>query len=254
MTNGQIIDEVRGLGYPSNLLDSEIEAAVRYVLRDIKYEYPVMVVGFFNLVACQQVYDLFNPVVNTATSQGVFQGGIRAYELVWSNDLSGDNVNVFGLAPVLQGGSIVGFPAKYSFFTPGDWVLWDLDWAALAHRFSPGEFEHVNDLIGSPIRIYPVPQGACRAFLRFTKYRTEQEIRDEDESWFLKLVEAQCCRTLAQKFSLCAGISFAEAIRDDGKKLAFWSNQARERREEGWKLFYAHRRDQISPVQRSGGP
>jgi hypothetical protein len=255
MTNEQIIEAIREGGYPDNLLDSEIVGAVKYVLRDLKFEYPVMLGGFFDLVPCQQVYDLFNTVPDAATSQGVFPGGLRAYELVWTNNLSGDNLSVFGLAPILQGGApILGLPSTWSFYTPGDWVLWDQDWAALIHRFSPGEFEHLDNRPGSPIRVFPVPQGACRAFVRFTKPRTEAELRDEDESWFLKLVEARCCRVLARTFSLCAGITFAEALRDDGKLLRHWEQEAKDLEEQGWELFNARRHEGVWPAQRSHGP
>lgn len=255
MTDQEIRDEVRSLGYPADLEDAEIDAAVRHVLRDIKFEYPVMVLGVFNLVACQQDYDLFNPVPFPETSQGVFPGGLRAYELLRTgvSDVSG--LDVFGIAPWFQGtfpwpGTLRG----NSFYTPGDWTIWDSDWAAWMGRFVPQEFEQLSDLSGAPIRIYPVPSDSCAAILRFTKARTEAEIRDEDESWFLKLVEAQSARIIANKLSLCAGISFAEAIRDEGKTAAYWEREAGRLREEGWSMFNARRRDQISPAQRSHGP
>ena len=213
MTNQEIIASIRLSGFPDNLLDAEIEEAIRFVLREIKFEYPAVVLGTFTTVACQQVYDLFNPVPFVATSQGVFPAGLRALELLSPGSGGSFDTYVFSIIPLIQGGSYsFGLGLQGSFHTPGDWVLWDSAIAAWAHRFAPGLFEHVSDLPGAAIKVYPVPQTACQALLRFTRPRTEAEIRGEDEAWFLRLVEARCCRTLAGKLSLCAGMTLLRPL------------------------------------------
>ena len=259
MLNAEIIARIRRLGYPTCLQDDDIEGAIEWVLLELKEVYPVMIFGFFNLVACQQVYDLFNPVPDVATSQGVFPGGQRVYEvLVPSSSLTGDQ-NIFGIAPYLQGGLLVfpglpNFGADYSFNTPGDWIIWDADWAAVAHRFTPNAFEQTSDLDGAPVRVFPVPQDACAAFIRYTRFRTEQELRQENESAFFTLVEARSCDTLANKFYLGAGISFGDLLRDDGRTAAHFEKEAQRKYAEGWSKFDSLRNEQISPVQRSHGP
>ena len=258
MTDAEIKTEIRDYGFPTCLEDTDIDGAIRWVIRQIRDRYPVMAVGYFNLVACQQIYDLFNTVPDVATSQGVFPGGLRVYELLMPGGGFGASSDaVFGIAPYLQSGG--GFLApfsfgRFSFNTPGDWFIWDADWAAIAHRFNPGAFEQLTDLDGSPLRVLSVPNSACPAFLRFTRNRTEAEIRRENESAFLTLVEARCSDTVSNKFYLGAGVSFGELIRDDGRTAAHYEKEAQRKYLEGWEQFEALRNDQISPAQRSHGP
>lgn len=257
MTNAQIVEELRESGYPSNLTDGEIETAIHYVIRELGKKHPLMVLGAFNLVACQQDYDLFNPVPYPATSQGVFPHGLRVYDLVVTGAGGEGDVSEFGLAPWLQsggGGPWLGITSYYSFYTPGDWVIWNSDWAALRGQFAAGEFEHVNDQPGSPIRVYPVPDSGCVALVQFTRTRTIDQIRNEDHSWFIKLVEGRACRILANKISFCAGVSFGEVVKNDGKTLRYWDDKAKEFWSEGWALYDRNRHEQIASVQRSDGP
>jgi hypothetical protein len=256
MNDAEIIAELRESGYPSNLTDAEIETAIEYVIRELGKRHPLMLLGAFPLIACQQDYDLFNPVEYLPTSQGLFPGGLRAYELVIAGDGGDGDPDVFGLAPRLQsgGGPWLGITSYYSFFTPGDWVIWDQDWSALSGRFAAGEFEHVNDAPGSPIRIYPVPQGGCSVILQFTRARTLDQIRNEDHSWFIKLVEGRVAHVLANKISFCAGVSFGEVVKNDGSTLRYWRDQAKDLWAQGWAIFERNRHEQIASVQRSDGP
>jgi len=257
MTNQEIIEEIREFGYPTCLLDSEIEAAIRWVVRQIKFDYPVMAYGYFPLVAGQRIYDLFNPVLFTETSQGLFPEGLRVYEVLLPGDDFGTDGGVFGVAPGLQGwpwGGLPGFPGNWSFNTPGDWLIWDADLAAAFHRFRPSNFEQVTDLNAAPLRLFECPDASCPAFIRFTRWRTEAEIRKEDDSWFWTLVEARCCDTLANRFYLGAGVSFGELIRDDGRTAAHYEKEAQRKLAEGWAIYEAHKNEAISPAQRSHGP
>lgn len=257
MTNETIIQEVRDYGLPDCLTDVQILSAIRWVVRRIKFDYPVIAYGYFNLVAGQRIYDLFNPVRHDATSQGLFPEGLRVYEVLLPGDGALGSGNVFGLAPYFQGSGLGGpwlWPDAASFNTPGDWVIWDADWAAALGRFRPSNFEQVTDLNGAPVRLFTCADAACPAFLRFSRWRTETEIRKEDDSWFLTLVEARCLETLGNTFYLGAGVSFGETLRDDGSTARHYAKLAREKYAEGWEVYQAHRNEALSPVQRSSGP
>ena len=254
MTNEQIIAELRSTGLPSDLTDAQIEAAITWVLRRIKNEYPLMVVGLFTSVVKQQVYDLFNPVRDETTQQGVFPGGLRVYEITWSANNSGTTLDVFGLAPLLQGFSLLpGTIYRNTFYTPGDWVIWDLNWSAFMRRFAPNEFDNLTNALGSPIRIYPVPTCASPILAKFTFSRTLDQIMNEDEDWFFALVESRCYLGLANIFSLSAGTKVGE-IADNGKTVAYWQDMSREKWNDGWAWFERRRLDIIHPATRSHGP
>lgn len=256
MTNEEIIEEIRAYGLPDCLTDAEILGAIRWVVRRIKFDYPVIAYGYFDLVAGQRIYDLFNPVRHDLTSQGLFPEGLRVYEvLLPGGDFAAGNV--FGLAPYFQGPGLAGpfgFPDSWSWNTPGDWVIWDQNWAAAFHRFNPSEFEQVTDLDRAPVRLFQCPDTSCPAFIRFSRYRTEAEIRREDDSWFLTLVEARCLEVLGNTFYLGAGVSFGETFRDDGRTAAHYAKLAREKFTEGWEIYQAHKNEAIAAVQRSHGP
>lgn len=257
MTNKEIIQEVREYGLPDCLTDTEILSAIRWVVRRIKFDYPVIAYGYFTLVADQRIYDLFNPVPFAATSQGLFPEGLRVYEVLLPGSGALGDGNVFGVAPFLQGTGLdgsFGFPSAWSFNTPGDWVIWDQDWAAALSRFNPSHFEQVTDLNGAPLRLFTCPDASCPAFIRFSRWRTEAEIRKEDDSWFLTLVEARCLESLGNTFYLGAGVSFGETLRDDGSTARHFAKLAREKYAEGWAIYEAHKNEALSPVQRSSGP
>lgn len=238
MTNEEILQSIRGSGYPDDLTDAEISEAIGSALLRVKYQYPLMVAGLFNLVEDQQVYDLFNPVRHEATQQGLFPAGLWVYEVLIEGSGQLSLQNVFGVAPWLQGGALwTGLTHSFSFNTPGDWVIWDLNWAAFAHRFSEVTFEHTESRYGSPIRLLSVPQCAeGLALVRFTRFRTVTELQQEDEDWFFSFVEMYCCRTVANKFSLSAGTKVGE-IADTGATVRYWRDLARETEAEAKALF-----------------
>lgn len=254
MTDAEIRASIRNLGYPDDLLDAEINEGIAWALRRVKYEYPLMVMGSFTTVANQQVYDLFNPVRNAATQQGLFPEGLWVYEVVWNTaNVTGD-LNVFGLIPLLQGLSF--YPSsihRNTFYTPGDWVIWDSNWSAFMKRFAPMDFEHTESRYAAPLRIYPKPTCAQQVLVRFTRFRTTAELQQEDEDWFFRFVEVNVCRTLANKFSLSAGTKVGE-VGDSGGTVKYWQQLAREKQEEAWLMLDKHRRVELHPASRSGQP
>lgn len=253
MTNEEIIETIRDSGYPDDLTDTEINKAIERALRDLKSEYPLIVGGSFTTVQDQRVYDLFNLVFDEPTRQGVFPGGLRVHDLVYGNfgcD-SGSGANIFGLAPFFQSFAI--FPVsgfRGSFFTPGDWTLWDLDWAALQNRFSPMDWEHTESRYGSPIRLLShFPAAGTVVLVQFSKPRTLETLQEEDPSWFLLFVEAQCCTTLANKFSCAAGVEF-QGVKDTGITRAHWMTEARRKNDEAWRMFEKRKIDGIRSERR----
>lgn len=237
MTDEQIRAAIRNLGYSADLTDAEINEGIASTLRRVKFEYPLMVAGLFTTVADQQVYDLFNPVRHATTQQGLFPEGLWVYEVLGGAAGLGLDLSVFGIAPWFQGVALApGLTYPYSFNTPGDWMIWDLNWSAYAHRFSTVSFEHTESRYGAPIRLSPVPQCAELALVRFTRFRTVAELQQEDEDWFFHYVEGSCCRTLANKFSLSAGTKVGE-IADTGGTVKYWRDLAKETEAEAKALF-----------------
>lgn len=253
MSNEEITDSIRLKGYPDDLADNEIGEAIKHTLRELRAEYPLILYGSFLTVKDQFIYDLFNPVLNIATQQGVFPGGMRAHDLVWTGSgLGVSDLNVFGLAPWLQSFSIVpgGF-TRNTFYTPGDWTIWDSNWSALMERFSPMDWEHTESRYGSPIRLYSGPgiDAGKHVLIRFSKVRTLEDLQNEDSSWFLMMVEAQCCTTLANKFSCAAGVEF-QGVKDTGILRAHWETQARRKYEEAWRTFEKRKIEGVSASRR----
>src|SRR3954468_15497710 len=130
MTNGEIVTAIRARGYPADpyLTDAEITEGINGALRDLKYEYLFETVGQFTTVAPQAVYDLFNPVVVTATQQGALAGGVWLREAFWSPVAGIGDVDVFGITPWLQGMNIMPGSFDYSFRTPSDLVMFEQQW------------------------------------------------------------------------------------------------------------------------------
>jgi len=252
MTNEEIQESIRLKGYPDDLADAEIIEAINHALRELKYEYPLIVYGTFHTVQNQFIYDLFNPVEDVATQQGVFPGGLRAFDLVWNSQGSGQSLDIFGTAPLLQGLSII--PNSYtrnSFYTPSDWSIWDMNWSAFMHRFNPMDWEHIESRPGSPIRLYGGTTLDCGlpVYVRYSVARRLEDLQNEDPSWFLMMVEAQCCFTLANKFSCAAGVEF-QGVKDSGILRAHWATEARRKLEEGWKTFEKRKIDGIRAERR----
>lgn len=252
MSNEEITDSIRLSGYPDDLADNEIGEAIKHTLRELRAEYPLILYGSFLTVQDQFIYDLFNPVLDVATQQGVFPGGMRAHELVWSGTNLESTSNIFGLAPWLQNFSILpGGYMQNSFYTPSDWVIWDQNWAALKERFSPMDWEHTESRYGSPIRLFSGPciNSGTHVLIQFSKARTLDDLQNEDPSWFLMMVEAQCCFTLANKFSCAAGVEF-QGVKDTGILRAHWETQARRKNEEALRTFEKRKIEGLSSGRR----
>ena len=253
MTNAEIIAAIRNKGYPASpsLTDAEITEAIAEIFRQVKPKYPVETYGLFTAVACQQVYDLFSGTVNAATQQGVFPGGIRVIEVVWSpgGNLSGDSV--FGIAPFLQGMTIVpgGVPV-YTFATPNDWWMWDANWASFINRFGSQPFEHVNNLPGGPLRIFPVPSGGETVFVRYTRARTEAEMRADNDDYLVTLTQSECAYTIHRKLNAVAGTRIG-TLAQDGKSALYWKVEGDRLSKKGWAAFEGCQYTTGSAAQRS---
>jgi hypothetical protein len=253
MDNASVISAIRNKGYAADpdLADAEITEAISHIQREIQWKYPLVTTGIFNSVPFQQVYDIFNPVSNPATSQGVFPGGIWVLDLVFSPAGAGQSLDVFGIAPFLQGLSIApGEITTYSFQTPTDFHMWDLNWNSFVKRFGMLDFRHVNNQPGSPIEIYPLPRDTNPIFVRYQKYRTVAQMSTENDSWYLELIEGQCCRTIANKLAMSAGITQGK-VKDDGTRARYWQAKADRHYEDGWQKLRDMGYEVISPAQRS---
>jgi hypothetical protein len=253
MDDTAIIGAIRLKGYPSapSLDDTEITEAVQEILRQLKPKYPVETYGLFTAVAGQQVYDLYNAVLDAATQQGVFPGGLRTIEIVWSPSGLSSNDSVFGIAPFLQGMTLMpGGLSVYTFATPTDWWIWDANWSSFVNRFGSQPFEHVNNLPGAPVRIFPVPGGGEPVFVRFTRARTEAELRADDDSWFLTLVQSECAYTIHRKLNAVAGTKIG-TLSQDGKSALYWKTEGDRLAMKGWKEFETRQYTTGSAVMRS---
>lgn len=245
---------IRLRGYPSDpdLTDAEIEEAIAGTQRLLKIEWPLVTYGSFTAFPNQQVYDVFNPTLtDPTTSQGAFPTGIWALELVWSPTNSGQSLDVFGIAPFLQGLSIApGEITTYSFQTPTDFWMWDLNWNAFVKRFGPMHFEHVESRPQSPIRIFPKPISQGMMFLRFQRYRLATEIDAEDEEMYLTYIESLCCYAVGRKLAMVAGTRMG-SLADDGKSAGYWLAEGKRKRDEGDLLLARRRHDTFSAAERS---
>lgn len=242
MTDAEIRAELRDLGYNDDLSDGQINTAIAHVIRDLKFDYPLQTYGVFDLVADQQIYDLFSAVPDPPTSKGVLPGGIRALEIVWSpSGTDESSTDIFGIGPFLQGLTLgFGEITSFSFQAPGDFVIWDLNWTAYVERFGALFFEHVDAEPGSPVRLYPVPrETGCKAFVKYLKYRTDDELRNEDESTFLMFVQSECASVLARTYACSAGTTFGGA-KDDGKTAEYWRREAERLMTMARERFHAH--------------
>lgn len=244
---------IRNRGFPDDpdLTDNEIEEAIAGVQRELTLEWPMVTYGQFNAFSNQQIYDVFNPTVfDPTTSTGVFPTGIWAIELVWSPVNSGQSLDVFGIAPFLQGLSIApGEITTYSFQTPTDFWMWDQNWNSFVKRFGPMFFEHVENRPQSPIRIFPKPVGDGTMFLRFQRYRLSTEINTEIPEMYLLLVASKCAYTVGRKLGQVAGIRMG-TIADDGKSAAYWLAEGKRLHDEGYAMFDRHKHDTFSAADR----
>jgi hypothetical protein len=253
MTDLEIVAAIRNKGYPSSpsLADAEISEGVAEVLRQLKSRYPLETYGLFTAVGGQQVYDLFSATPDTTVQKGIFPGGLRAIEIVWSPSGLSSNDSVFGIAPFLQGMTVVpgGF-SVYTFSTPNDWWMWDANWSSFVNRFGAQPFEHVNNLPGSPVRLFPVPAGGENVFVRFQQARSETELRADDDDWFMTLVASECAFTLARKLNAVAGTKIG-TLSQDGKSALYWKTEGDRLAKRGWETFSSLHYTTGSAVQRS---
>lgn len=240
MTDAEVRNILRLAGFPSDpdLTDAEIDNAALRARIDLKDKYPLATYGVFTTVANRQVYDLFNPIEDLTTQQGVFPTGIRALEILWDGGCTTGSNNDFGIGPWLQG---MGLPfidgfSPYSFRTPADYAIFDANWSSFVKRFGTKPFEHVENRPGAAVRLFPVPGGASPAFIRYLRYRTMGDLQSEDESWYLKFVEAYCCDVLAAKLSCVAGVTIG-GLRNDGKASAYWDSRGKRCRAEAEQWF-----------------
>ena len=254
MTTAEVTTSLRNAGFPDDLLDAEIGEAERWVLRRLRLDYPQVGYGLFETRRSQQIYDLFNPVQDLATQQGLFPGGLRVYEVIWNASNVGSTLDVFGIAPLIQGLAFTpGTTYRSSFYTPGDWVIWDLNWSAFVKRFSPQEFEHVDSRLGSAIRLFPNPGDIQKVLFKFSRPRDEAQLREENADMFFTYVEARCAQVLALKFSFCAGTQIGPVV-DMGKTLRFWQDYEKEKRADAIAQLEKHRLENLYPALRSGLP
>jgi len=253
MDDTSIIAAIRKKGYPSapSLADDEITEAIQEILRQLKPQYPLETYGLFTAVGGQQVYDLFNSVLDASTQQGVFPGGLRAIEIVWSPGGLASTQSVFGIAPFLQGMTMLpGGLSVYTFATPNDWWMWDANWASFVNRFGAQPFEHVNNLPGSPVRLFPVPGGSEKVFVRYQAARTEAQLRADDEDWFLTLVQSECAYTIHRKLNAVAGTRIG-TLAQDGKSALYWKTEGDRLAKKGWENFERRHYTTGSAVERS---
>jgi hypothetical protein len=239
MIDADIITSLRSRGYPSSpsLTDAEITEAIASARRDLKKKLPLLTYGTFTTRADQQVYDLFSSTVVAATQQGALPGGLQVIEMLWcSGGLLSDNL--FGIAPYLQNLSLFGAGeiTENSFHTPGDWIIFDSNWAALTKRFGTLRWEQVASNPGAPVRLFPVPCEETTVFVRYTKARSDSEMQALDESTFLKFVEGEVCDTLANKLTSTAGTTVGR-LRDEGKRAAIWTAKAIRLKEQAEKML-----------------
>ena len=253
MNTTDVIAALRQKGYPDDpdLTDEAIAEAQAHVERELKWRYPITTFGTFNTVPYQQRYDLFNSVSNPATSQGVFPGGIWVVEMVYSPLGEGANLDVFGIAPFMQGLSIaIGEISTYSFQTPTDFAMWDLNWNSFVKRFGMLDFRHSENRPGSPVELYPMPRDTNPAFVRYQRYRTAAEMEALNDSWYLELIEGQCSRTVANKMSMSAGTAQGK-VSDNGLRAKWWDAKADKHYKDGWAKFEAMNHEIIAGAQRS---
>jgi hypothetical protein len=179
----------------------------------LKPRYPVETYGLFTAVAGQQVYDLYNAVLR----RGDAARGLSRWPADHRDRLEPEwaflqRLGVRDRAVPARDDLLPGGLSVYTFATPNDWWMWDANWASFVNRFGVAAVRACNNLPGSPVRIFPVPVGGEKVFVRFTRARTEAELRADDESWFLTLVQSECAYTIHRKLNAVAGNQDRDAL------------------------------------------
>lgn len=221
LTDAEIIARMRNRGISSDLDDAEIEEAIADWTDHVNSLYPLEALGEFQTVAGQQEYDLFGTGMP-------LDGGFQVLELYNRTDGSDLSLDVFGLAPLIQGFAPGLFPlvgeTSYVFNVPGDFLIADRLWSAFRKRFGTLEFIHKENRNGTPILITPVPCSACTVMVRYTKARSDDEVR-EDTNLLLLGVESRCLEFLARKYALAAGVRIGDH-EDRGKTADLYLKMA----------------------------
>lgn len=227
LTDAEIIARMRNRGISTDLTDAEITEAITSWTEHVNTRYPLETLGTFTTVAGQQEYDLFGTGMP-------FDGGIDVLELYNRTDGSDLSLDVFGLAPLIQGFAPGLFPLwednHYVFNVPGDFLIADRLWAAFRERFGTLHFITKENRSGSPILIHPPPGSACTVMARYRKPRSDDEVREENGP-LLDGVEWKCLEFLARKYVLVAGVRIGEH-EDRGMTAKLYRDMAKDKRAE----------------------
>lgn len=232
LTDAQVIAAMRDLGITTDLTDAEITQAIVSWTVLVRLRCPLEALGTFQTVAGQQEYDLF----------GVgkpFDGGRDVIEIYGGQSSGGADIDIFGIAPWLQnlggfwGGLDSYSPAghnAYVFNMPGDFIISDRIWAAFRERFNIVRFIRKEGKYGSPILLDPPPVDVHTLMVRYTRPRTDAEVR-EDDSVLLIGVEWRAMELLARKYTLTAGVRIGDH-EDKGLTARMFWDQARDKRKD----------------------
>jgi len=232
LTDSEVIAAMRLLGINDDLSDAEITQAIVAWTVIVRLRAPLEALGTFHTVAGQQEYDLFG------TGQP-FEGGRDVIEIYSGQGSGGADIDIFGIVPWLQNlggvwGGLDSFaPAghnAYVFNVPGDFIISDRIWAAFRERFNMVRFIRKEGRYGSPILLDPVPRAACTLMVRYTRPRTDAEVR-EDDSILLTGVEWRALEILARKYTLSAGVRIGDH-EDKGLTAKMYWDMAREKRKD----------------------
>lgn len=204
LTNSQIIAKMRLRGITTDVTDPEIVEAIGSWEEVVQSESPLEALGEFTTVVGQQEYDLFG-------AGGPLAGGLEVLE-VYGNPAGVDlGLDVFGVLPLLQ--SLGLNPPldgdNYAFNVPGDFLISDRVWAAYRERFGTARFIIKEGRLGSPILLDPVPGTVCTLVVRYSRPRTADELR-EDDNVLLNGVEWRCLLLMARKYALAAGVRIGD--------------------------------------------
>lgn len=221
LTNAEIKAKLANRGISADLVDAELEEAIAAWTEHVNARFPLEALGEFTTVAGQQEYDLFG------TGQPL-DGGFKVLELYSRTDGGDSSLDVFGITPLIQGFAPGLFPVyednHYVFNVPGDFLIADRIWAHLRERFGTRHFIVKENRDGSPILLTPVPCTACTVLVRYTKPRTSDQVREDDDLLMLG-VEWKCLEFLARKYALSAGVRIGEH-EDRGQTAALFQKMA----------------------------
>ena len=209
LTDAQVVTKIRRRGFPDDLGDDEVVEAIASWLEVARARRPTSTLGTFDTTAGQSEYDLFG-------TGGPLAGGFEVQELYGHPTGDGPELDVFGVTPWLQDlGLVPPFDHdNYTFNVPGDFLINDRVWSAFRERFGAVRFTVKESRLGSPIRLDPPPRDTRTLLVRYTRPRSDSELR-EDDAVLLAGTEWQCLEFLARKYALSAGVTIG-AHEDSG--------------------------------------